>query len=219
MSHKSKTVVLYSASLALVSCVASAILIARASSESSLSLVVHNSSLPKVNRGRRNLSLQPEALRVSRRLGKRFDSSSLGTSVLTGNLITAESQRPMVIIRRQTDFGEQVELRLANSIMTWSAEEGVRTSASALTESDRLLLERLILDSPDNFVLAQLRGASYFTVARSVRPLDAPDGYGGPLWTIVRVDEPQAESLQLKSLWRLYYIDSNTGLVDRIVSS
>jgi hypothetical protein len=51
----------------------------------------------------------------------------------------------------------------------------------------------------------QLRGASYYTVARSVRPADAPDGYDGPLWTIVRV-------------WRLYYINTATGLIDRIES-
>lgn len=219
MSHRSKTVVLCSASLAVVACVASAIFIARASSES-LSPVVQNSPPPKINKGRRSLSLQPEALRVSRRLGKRFDSSSHGTSVLTGNFTIGESQRPLVVTRQQTDSGEMVELRLANSVMAWSAEEGMTTTASAVTETERLLFERLIFDSPDNFVLAQLRGASYFTVARSVRPPAVPDDYSGPLWTIVRVDERQGDkSLQPKSSWRLYYIDSNTGLIDRIVSS
>jgi len=220
MSHRSKTVVLCSASLAVVACVTSAILIARASSESSLSLVDQNSSPPKVNGGRRNLSLQPEALRVSRLLGKRFESSSPRTSILIGNLTIGESRLPLVISRRQTNSGEMVELRLANSIMAWSAEEGMTTTASADAETERLLFERLIFDSPDHFVLAQLRGASYFTVARSVRPPAAPDDYSGPLWTIVRVDERQGDkSLQPRSSWRLYYIDSNTGLIDRIVSS
>ena len=44
-------------------------------------------------------------------------------------------------------------------------------------------------DPPDQFVLAQLRGSSYYTVARNVRPAGATDGYAGPLWNVVRIDE------------------------------
>ena len=88
-----------------------------------------------------------------------------------------------------------------------------RDVASPATER----LERLLLDSPDNFVLAQLRGASYFTVARNVRPADAIDGYNGPLWNLVRVDEPQVdENRRALSTWRIYYINVQTGLPDRV---
>jgi hypothetical protein len=82
---------------------------------------------------------------------------------------------------------------------------------------ERLLVERLTLDSPDQFVLAQLRGASYFTIARNVRPADAVDGYAGPLWNLVRVDERQAdENLQPQSAWRIYYLNAVTELPERV---
>lgn len=77
-------------------------------------------------------------------------------------------------------------------------------------------MERLTLDSPDQFVLAQLRGASYFTIARNVRPTEANDGYSGPLWNLVRVDEPQTAKMQPLSSWRIYYLNVETGLPDRI---
>jgi hypothetical protein len=85
----------------------------------------------------------------------------------------------------------------------------------------RSLIERIVFDSPDQFVLAQLRGASYYTIGRNVRPaeeLDSED-YSGPVWDIVRVDEPSAERFaKPNNQWRLYYINSVTGLMDRVVS-
>jgi hypothetical protein len=81
------------------------------------------------------------------------------------------------------------------------------------------LIERLVFDSPDQFVLAQLRGARYFTVSRGVRPAEAGDGYSGPLWNIVRVDDRETDqSKPAESRWRLYYLNTNNGLIDRIVS-
>src|SRR5262249_23229776 len=53
----------------------------------------------------------------------------------------------------------------------------------------------------------------------NVRPGNAPDDYSGPLFTVVRVDGPQSvEASRSKNSWRLYYINSQTGLIDRIVS-
>jgi hypothetical protein len=129
------------------------------------------------------------------------------------------NQQVLSITRRQVGDGESVELLSAGRVLTWSASEGAKVALSAPTADERLLVERLIYDSPDYFVLAQLRGASYFRVAQNVRPPEAPDNYTGPLWTVVRVDEPQIEeSVRPRSSWRLYYINSNTGLIDRIVS-
>lgn len=66
-------------------------------------------------------------------------------------------------------------------------------------------------------MLAQLRGASYFTIARNVRPAGAQDGYAGPLWNLVRVDEPQQdESLRPRSTWRIYYLNAETELPERV---
>ena len=141
------------------------------------------------------------------------------TSAMSANLTIAGSDQRVTVTRRQVAKGESVELSLAGRLLTWNVEEGTRSISSTPTSTERLLLERLIYDSPDYFVLAQIRGASYSTVAGNVRPSGAPDNYDGPLWTVVRVDEPPAkETPNPQSNWRLYYINSQTGLIDRIVS-
>ena len=65
-------------------------------------------------------------------------------------------------------------------------------------------------------MLAQLRGATYFTIVRNLRPTDTNDGYAGPLWTLVRVNEPQAAAARPLSPWRIYYLNVQTGLPDRV---
>ena len=83
-----------------------------------------------------------------------------------------------------------------------------------------MLVERLVLDSPDQFVLAQLRGAGYYTVARNVRDeVGGSDNYTGPLWDVIRVEEPdRGPSRRPLSNARLYYLNVQTGLIDKIVS-
>lgn len=216
MSRMSKNLVLGGVCLAVVACATSAVvLITRAANNSSQPSSIVPSR--RTNKGVRNLSLQPEAARVARQLGKRFGSASRTATTFSGQLNTSEGQQSITFTRRQTYDGETAELSLSNRALTWSAEEGPKAGANAPTETERLLLERLILDSPDNFVLAQLRGASYFTVARNVRPTDATDGYNGPLWNLVRVDEPLVdENRKALSTWRIYYINVETGVPDRV---
>jgi hypothetical protein len=164
--------------------------------------------------------MQPEAVRVARRLGKRFNPSSRTASVLTGTLTIDGSAQPVTITRSQSNQGESIDLLVASRALTWRAEEGARAAASTLIDMERQLVERLVYDSSDYFVLAQLRGVSYYTVARNVRPDYAPDNYDGPLWTVVRVEEPPADepNKQLVSRWRLFYLNSSTGLIDKVVS-
>ena len=168
----------------------------------------------------RNLSRQPEAFNLAKRLGKRFSPNQRGKSVLAGELTVGTEKRSLHIIRSQKDDGEQVEIDIAGSPgpLVWETEQGgMAKGKQGSNELD--LLERLALDSPDQFVLAQLRGASYFTIARNVRPEEAGENYDGPLWNIVRVDDSQRdEQKRPQSPWRLYYINVKTGLIDRIVS-
>jgi hypothetical protein len=216
MSRKSRKLLLYVAPLIVIVCVTSVVLITRASSEA-LVTAPKASRPPRVKDGPRNLFLQPDALRVSRRLGKRFGPSARGTSVLVGTLKIDGNEQPVNITRRQTQTGETVELHLAKGRLNWSDHEGAKGASGAVSNADRLLVERLTLDSPDQFVLAQLRGASYFTIARNVRPADAQDGYAGPLWNVIRVDEPQQdESLRPQSTWRIYYLNAQTELPERV---
>ena len=215
MSRKWRTLILSGASLIAVSCVTTAIL--NAGAPTTLSPTKPTQPQPRSERSIRNLSLQPEGLRVSRRLGARFNHRSRGSTITTGKLIVGTDEQTATITRRQTDSGESVDVLLGNRRLTWTETEGVGGSQSSPTAEERRLTEQIVFDSPDQFVLAQLRGASYFTVARNVRPTDATDGYTGPLWTLVRVDEPhQNENARPLSAWRIYYINAQTGLPDRV---
>lgn len=215
MSLALRAVLVCSMCLAVVVAITGAVLLTRAALKTAAP-ATQVSTAATVNRGSRNIFLQPEALRVSRRLGKRFGPASRAAAVVTGTLTIAGSAQPVGITRQQTPTGETVELGFRDRRLSWNEREGTKSSA-ALSGLERLLVERLTLDSPDQFVLAQLRGASYFTVARNVRPADAVDGYDGPLWDLVRVDEPQqAESLRPQSTWRIYYINVQTELPDRV---
>ena len=216
MSRRSKTVLIVAVLLGVAASATGAFLITRAAPDSP-------AAKPQVakprgdSRGPRNLHLRSEAFNVSRQLGNRFKPSSRAVSTLVGSLTMGEGQQPVRIVRRQTETGETVELLIGESGFRWSEREGIGAGSGVPTDTERLLAERLILDSPDQFVLAQLRGASYFTVARNVRPAAAGDDYSGPLWNLVRVDEPQQnESLRPQSTWRIYYINVQTGLPDRV---
>jgi hypothetical protein len=216
MTRKVVTVLLCAGLLGLATCAVKAFLITRGAPESSSPNTQQTAARTSKEAGR-NLSLQPEAIRVSRRLGKRFDRSSRAVMTSAGTLTLAGNQQPLTLVRRQTESGEDVELVIGNRGLTWSDEDGAMAGSSVVTEAERLLVERLVLDSPEQFVLAQLRGASYFTVARNVRPTDATDGYTGALWNLVRVDEPQTdESRRPLSTWRIYYLNVATGLPDHV---
>jgi len=171
----------------------------------------------------RNLSLQPEAFKLSRKLGQRFKASRHDISVVAGTLTTGGERQSIRIVRRQGERGERVEIAVAGgpALLTWSETEGARGPGGKPNSVERVLIERLTFDSPDEFVLAQLRGASYYTLFRNVRPEEAgdSDNYNGPLWDIVRIGDPERdEQKQSSSRGRLYYINTTTGLIDKVVS-
>lgn len=164
---------------------------------------------------------QPEVFKLNRLLGQRLKGQKLVDSALTGTLTVGAKDQQVSILRRQDEKGEGIEVFINNkgTPLTWNAQEGTKVPGKSPTESERFLVDRLTLDSPDQFVLAQLRGASYYIVARNVRPEGVTDDYAGPLWNVVRVDEPpRDEKDQQRSGSRLYYINTATGLIDRIVS-
>lgn len=169
------------------------------------------------------LSLQPEADRFRHRLGQRFNQSGHEHARIIGVLTVGTQQFQARIDRTQDDDGEQVEISLngGGGSLTWNEKDGARSNGRNAIGIERSLIERLVLDSPDEFVLAQMRGASYYTVARNVIPEEAggEENYSGPAWNIVRIDESQTPSpSQPQSTWRLYYINNSTGLIDKVIS-
>jgi hypothetical protein len=181
-----------------------------------------NGTVSRSNLGRR-LSLQPEADRSRRRLGQRFIAPGHERAAITGTLTVGAQQFQVRIVRTQSDDGEAVEIALNNGAasLTWNAGEGAKSGASLASGTERQLTERLALDSPDQFIQAQLRMASYYTIARNVLPAGAGDAddYNGPMWDVVRVTEPKGEDAgQPLSLVRHYFLNSSTGLLEKVVS-
>lgn len=170
----------------------------------------------------RSLASQPEALRLAKRIGgTRFRSTTAAVAV-QGVIKTDSDSEHVTIVRRQTIDGERVDVAFGGgrTSLVWAADSGPqRSGGAALSQGERILLERLTCDSADQFVLAQLRGASYSVVIRNLRPDDAGDEYAGPLWDVVRVDDPEPdEQKRPLSTWRLYYINRTSGLIDKVVS-
>jgi hypothetical protein len=165
------------------------------------------------------LSLQPEADKFRRRLGKRFTDPGRERATGEGTLRVGAVQYQVVITRTQNDDGEHVEISLSGGggSLTWNGTDGAKSAGRDASVLERSLTERLALDSPDQFVLAQLRGASYFTIARMAAPKDADENYSGPFWNLVRIVEPQRGSWNKpQNEWRIYYINNATGLIDKI---
>jgi hypothetical protein len=174
---------------------------------------------------RSRLARQPEAIKLSRVLGQRLNGRRAVMSEMTGVLTVGADEQNVRLLRRQASNGEAIEMVISSrqTPLTWKADEGAKSSGETLSEEEKFIVERLTLDSPDQFVLAQLRGASYYTVGRNVRPAEigAADGYTGPMWDIVRVAETASTERQSteQSQGRLYYINTATGLIDKVVSS
>ena len=57
----------------------------------------------------RNLSFQPEAAKLSKRLGQRFIGSESDVSVLIGEVTTGETRIPLRVVRKQDERGESVD--------------------------------------------------------------------------------------------------------------
>jgi hypothetical protein len=169
------------------------------------------------------LSHQPEADGVRRSLGQRFLGPGRERTILTGTLTVGTDQSPVQLVRTQTDDGERVEIVVGSGgfKMVWTPSDGALVGGRRATGNARAILERLALDSPDEFVLAQLRGASYYTVARGAMPKSAggSESYTGPIWDIVRVGEPEAKGEDATlSRFRSFHIDTSTGLIARSFS-
>jgi len=218
MHRRSRAVLVCAWSIAFIACTVCVIFVTRMSASADQTQAQRRSA----GKGR-NLSLQPEAFKLSRRLGNRFSVSRETASDIVGTLTTGSEQKNVTITRRQTSSGEDVGLAIGAEAGTlaWNDVEGAKaTGGKRLDEAQQALIERVVLDNPDQFVLAQLRGASYYTVAHNVRAdAGGSDNYDGPLWDVVRVDEPETHGARrLLSNSRLYYINVQTGLIDKIVS-
>jgi hypothetical protein len=168
------------------------------------------------------LAFQPEVDRLRRRLGQRFVSSGREVSSMIGSVTINGQGFPVTIIRRQDDDDEQISISIAGRPqLNWNGRDGARAAGGAATGDNRKLVERIALDSLDQFILAQLRLATYRTIGHNVVPAGAGDeeDYSGPSWDVVQVGEPPtSDTAKPLSQFRYYYINTSTGLIDRVIS-
>jgi hypothetical protein len=195
---------------------------ASATKSSTASPLVGQQGVSRKGRYYDRLSLQPAADRMRRKLGRRFQESGREISEFTGVLTIGAERHAIVIVRTRDDDGERVSIGLDGGPLkyTWNGKEGSQSQGNSATESERALIERVALDSPEQFVLAQLRGAGYYTAARGVRPAvaGASDDYSGPIWDVIQVSEPDGSGNKPESASRLYYVNNSTSLIDRTTS-
>jgi hypothetical protein len=182
-----------------------------------------NPDLPPDSERSRNLTLQPEARKLSRRVGgDRFNPETRSSLILEGVLETSTAHAGVQIVRSQNARGERVEIRGLSSDsapLVWTEGSGFHSLGRSLTLQEKTLTERLAFDSVDYFILAQLRGASYYIVARNVRSERADDYDANGPWDVIRVDDPEEDPQKRPlSQWRLYYLSRTTGLIDKIIS-
>jgi hypothetical protein len=217
MYRRSRIVIVFAWSITFLICAVSSVVLNR-----NLSASADQTRPPGRPAGKgRNLSLQPEAFKLSRRLGNRFTTSNLSSAMIVGTLTSRGVEQNVNITRQPTPTGESVAIGLAGEAETLAWNDlGAKAAGSTPSEAQQTLIERVVLDSPDQFVVAQLRGASYYAVGRNVRDdAGGSDNYDGPVWDVVRIEEPPGEhARRLLSNSRLYYINVQTGLIDKIVS-
>jgi hypothetical protein len=222
------TLVLMSAALAITVFVMNASDWFASNSPAKEASVAKNNSPTQANASKKGvlnarLSVEPEVNLMRRRLGKRFLGEGNTITEMVGWLTVGTQQQPIRIIRGFNENGEAVQIAPGgpNPNLMWSDTDGAVANGSQATGETRALIERLALDSPDQFVLAKLRGTAYQITARNVRPAEAggDSDYKGPLWNLVEVSEPQQSPDKAPlSAWRQYYINASTGLIDRILS-
>lgn len=169
------------------------------------------------------LSFQPEANKMRRRLGQRFTRPGGEMAISSGTLTVDGQVHPISIIRTQDEVdGERVAIAVDGGapLLSWNPRDGAMSNGAIPAAKERSLIERIVLDSPDQFVLAQTRGASYYAIAQNVIPVpdDNSESYSGPSWDLVRIAEPQHGAFNKpENLWRIFYINSATGLIDKIL--
>ena len=168
------------------------------------------------------LGMQPVADMMRRTLGQRFLIPGQEISTVTGTLVVNGASHSINLIRTATGEGDQASMAMDGGAASsgWDTSNGATVGGQGADSSEASIIERLVLDSPDELILGQLRGASYYSVAQNVMPAGStPGAYTGPLWDVVRLGEPSVAGVsQAQSPWRLYYINTQTGLLDRIVS-
>ena len=168
-----------------------------------------------VDRGR----LDRHVIRALDALGNRFESPAQGRSMVTATLTRSKGEpRQFTIIRELPD-----KLRIEETVLTTQrtiGHDGNRpwARAGSLSAEDLLLIETIVRDSVEHFIAGQARGDATFHLGDMFRADDGSNqNYDGPFHDILRVDDAFETPEGTKTRPTLFYLNSRTGLLEKIV--
>jgi hypothetical protein len=154
-------------------------------------------------------------------LGDRFETPGKARTILRGTLTrhagSARGATPVAVVREFPD-GLRVE-ELTGPGGRVLGHDGSRPWARGGGPSgeELALVEALARDSVEHFVAGQAAGDATLHLGDMFRLDDGSGpGYAGPFYDILRVDDTFAAADGIQSRPTLYYLNSRTGLPERI---
>jgi hypothetical protein len=168
-----------------------------------------------VDRGR----LDRHVIRALDALGNRFESLAQGRSIVTATFTRSKGEpSQFTIIRELPD-----KLRIEETGLTTQrtiGHDGNRpwTRAGSLSAEDLRVVESIVRDSVEHFIAGQARGDATLHLGDMFRADDGSNqNYDGPFHDILRVDDAFETPEGTKTRPTLFYLDSRTGLLEKIV--
>ena len=161
--------------------------------------------------------LDRHVIRALDALGNRFESPAQGRSIVTATLTRSKGEpRQFTITRELPD-----KVRIEELTTQWTiGHDGNRpwARAGSLSEEDLRLIETLVRDSVEHFIAGQARGDATFHLGDMFRADDGSNqNYDGPFHDILRVDDAFETAEGTKTRPTLFYLNSRTGLLEKIV--
>lgn len=168
-----------------------------------------------VDRGR----LDRHVIRALDALGNRFESPAQGRSVMTATFTRSKGEprtAQLTIIRELPDKLRIEETASQRTI----GHDGSRpwSRAGSPSAEDLRLIETIVRDSVEHFIAGQARGDATFHLGDMFRADDGSNqNYEGPFHDILRVDDAFETPEGTKTRPTLFYLNSRTGLLEKIV--
>jgi hypothetical protein len=164
-------------------------------------------------------TLDRHVIRALDALGNRFESPTQGRSIVTATLTrnTGQPQTTLTIIRELPDKLRIEETSLTPRTFGYDGANAWVGGAPASPE-DLQFIESFVRDSVEHFITGQARGDATFHLGDMFRSDDGSDpNYSGPFHDLLRVDDVFRTAQGSQSRPTLFYLNSRTGLPERIV--
>lgn len=172
---------------------------------------------PDVNYVRR-ARLQPRFRHLLDVVGDRLEKPGNERLVMIGTLRRQDDSRPMPfrLFLEQPRRMRLEEQRAQAGVTSFNGRSGWALGES-LSDADRDMIETLIYDSADNFLLGQTQGLATRALGSRFRLDDGTDAnYDGPFYDIYQVMDHVGTGSDVRQQSKLFYFNSDTQLLERV---